>query len=74
MADLINLLLKFMSRPGTYPIWLSDMISFKYLPTLSDIAFVIILRSHEEREIGLQFFMLCLSFPAFGIRLMQLVN
>ena len=43
------------------------MTLFRCLPTLIEIALVIIFRSHDEIEIGLQFFNSCLSLPALGI-------
>ena len=44
------------------------MILSKSLPTFIESALVIIFKSHEEIEIGLQFLSSCLFLPAFGIR------
>ena len=72
-AVLKILLLKLISLPGTYPICDSEIMLLRYFPTLRDSALVMIFRSHVDKEIGLQFFILCLSFPTFGIKLIQLV-
>ena len=73
-ASLRILLLKLMSLPGTYSIRESLIISPRCEPTLREYALVMILRSHEEMEIGRQFFISRLSLPALGIRDMTLVD